>query len=103
PPKQRGDVVALIEGGDDDRKLKRRGGLRRVFGARSDGFIHAASVYPPLPRKPRRSSGGERVKNRANQAPKCQRPRKEGARTCGAAELFSGRPSAGAMKHRRRR
>src|ERR1700692_1006425 len=46
PPKQRGDVVALIECGDDDRKLRRIGGLRRVFGGRSDGFIHAASVYP---------------------------------------------------------
>jgi hypothetical protein len=34
---------------------------------------------------------------------KCQRPRTEGARTSGAAELFSGRPSAGAMKHQRRR
>src|SRR5258706_10356387 len=46
PPKQRGDVVALVEGGDDDRKLSQCGGLRRVFGPRSDGFIHAASVYP---------------------------------------------------------
>src|SRR5260370_509446 len=44
PPKQRDDVVALVEGGDDDRKLSRSGGLRRVFGPRSDGFIHAASV-----------------------------------------------------------
>src|SRR5258707_1186238 len=49
PLKQRGDVVALVEGGDDDRKLSQCGGLRRVFGARSDGFIHAASVYPIAP------------------------------------------------------
>src|SRR5713226_10068785 len=41
--------------------------------------------------------------NGPNGAPKCQRPRTTGARTSGAAELFSGRPSAGAMKHRRRR
>jgi hypothetical protein len=35
--------------------------------------------------------------------PKCQRPPTDGARTSGAAELLSGRPSAGAMKRRRRR
>ena len=50
PPVQRGDVVALVEGGDDDRKLKRTwgllinglwtSGLLWVFGAWSDGFIH---------------------------------------------------------------
>src|SRR5882672_10593082 len=41
--------------------------------------------------------------NGPKQPRKCQRPRTEGARTSGAALLFSGRPSAGAMKHRRRR
>ena len=46
PPKQRSDVVALVEGGDDDRKLRRNSGLRRGFGGPLDGFIHAASVYP---------------------------------------------------------
>ncbi len=40
PPVQNGDVVALVEGGDDDRKLRQTGGLRRVFGARFDGVIH---------------------------------------------------------------
>src|SRR5258708_40186520 len=43
------------------------------------------------------------ARKRAKQAQKCQRPRTEGAGTSGAAELFRGRPSAGAMKHRRRR
>ena len=56
PPEQRGDVVALVEGGHDHRKLRQTRGLRRVFGARSDGFIHAASVYPQPPAMPRRSS-----------------------------------------------
>src|SRR5450631_2308458 len=56
PPQQRGDVVAFVEGGDDDRKLRQTGGLRRIFGARSDGFIHAASLYPQPQGKPRRSS-----------------------------------------------
>src|SRR6266567_6797095 len=40
---------------------------------------------------------------RANAPQKCQRPRTTGARTSGAAELFRGRPSAGAIKHQRRR
>jgi hypothetical protein len=51
PPIQRGDVVALVEGGDDDRKLKRNSALRRVFGG---GLIHAASVYPQHQMMPRR-------------------------------------------------
>ena len=41
PVEQRGDVVALVEGGDDDRKLRGCDRPRRAFGARSDGFIHA--------------------------------------------------------------
>ncbi len=41
PPVQLGDVVALVEGGNDDRKLRRNSALRRAFGG---GFIHAASV-----------------------------------------------------------
>src|SRR5450756_1648050 len=45
----------------------------------------------------------EAVQNGPKPAQKCQRPRTEGARTSGAAEPFSGRPGAGAMKHRRRR
>jgi hypothetical protein len=53
PPVQRGDVVALVEGGDDDRKLRRNSGLRRVFGGRSGGVTHAASVYPQHPDMPR--------------------------------------------------
>jgi hypothetical protein len=55
-PQQRGDVVAFVEGGDDDRKLRQTGGLRRIFGARSDSLIHAASLYPQPQEKPRRSS-----------------------------------------------
>ena len=46
PPKKRGDIVAFVEGGNHDRKSRHRNGLRRVFGGRSDGFIHAASIYP---------------------------------------------------------
>jgi len=67
--KQLGDVVALVEGGNDDRKLEQAWslltqgrltrGLLRGFGARSDGFIHerkrisAASgdAKPQFPRK----------------------------------------------------
>src|SRR6266567_234648 len=117
PPKERGDIVALVEGRDDDRKLRQTRSLRRVLRSRSDGFIHAASVYPQPPGKPRRGpktpvgktwgrtwgKTWEGPSNGPKEAPKCQRPRTTGARTSGAAELFSGRPSAGAMKHRRRR
>ena len=72
PPEQRGDVVALVEGGDDDRKLRRRSGLRRGFGARSDGFIHAASVYPQRSGeakaqfRPKSKTGGQGVKTGQN-------------------------------------
>ena len=107
PAKQRGDVVPLVEGRDDDRKLRRSNRLRRAFGARSDGFIHAASVYPIAPGEAKaqseRARKSEADESGPERAQKCQRPRTEGARTSGAAELFSGRPSAGAMKHRRRR
>src|SRR6202162_609379 len=54
PPKQRGDVVALVKGWDDDRKLRQTSGLRRVHGPGWDGVIHAASVYPQPPAMPRR-------------------------------------------------
>ena len=39
PPIQHGDVVTLVEGRHNDRKL-RQTGLRRGFGARIDGVIH---------------------------------------------------------------
>ena len=90
PPVQDGDVVALVEGGDDDRKLRQTGGLRRVFGARFDGFIHGASVYPQPSGMPRQGSGNgpQMGENGPKRAPKCQRPRTEGARTSGAAKPF---------------
>jgi hypothetical protein len=60
-----------------------------------------------MPRRSSSNTGGNPavagVSRATKQAPKCQRPRTTGARTSGAAELFSGRPSAGAIKHRRRR
>jgi hypothetical protein len=56
---QLGDVVALVEGGDDDRKRGETRALLRGFDARSDGFIHAAKrisaasgdAKPQCPRK----------------------------------------------------
>src|SRR5437868_7754893 len=104
-PKQRGDVIALVESRNDNRKLEHRNDLRRALG---DGFVHAVSVYPiasgEAKGKPSQSAiAKKRVKKDQNSPKKCQRPRTEGARTSGAAELFSGRPGAGAIKHRRRR
>ena len=34
PSKQRGDVIALVEARDDDRKLRQTSGLGRVYGPR---------------------------------------------------------------------
>src|SRR3984893_6103871 len=40
PPKQRGDIIALVEGGNDDRKLRPTSRLRRIHGPGLDGVIH---------------------------------------------------------------
>ena len=56
-----------------------------------------------MPRRSSKPPVGSLQNGPRKGAHKCQRPRTTGARTSGAAELFSGRPSAGAMKHRRRR
>src|SRR5260370_103912 len=105
-PKQRQDVVTLVEGGNDDRKRGQSDGLRGVLGARSDGFIHEGQAYicavggsqggAPKP------GGRTGEKTGQKKAPKCQRPRTERPRPAGAADLFGGRPSAGAISHRRR-
>ena len=65
PPVQRGDVVALVEGRDDDRKLRQTGGLRRVFGARFDGFIHGGQRIAAAPAMPRRQAlaGAPKARN----------------------------------------
>src|SRR6185437_6622050 len=82
PPVQHRDVVALVEGGNDDRKLGRNDGQRRLsrprrgVGTRSDGFIHAARVYPQAPAMPRRAktlrtqNGKQREPGRAKTPPK---------------------------------
>ena len=57
PPQQRGDIITLIEGRDDDRELRRTAGLQRDFGARSDGFIHAAAYIRRLRRCQGAASG----------------------------------------------
>jgi len=41
PPNQRRDIVALVEGRNNDGKLRCSNGLRRTFGPRSDGVVHA--------------------------------------------------------------
>src|SRR5258707_9943430 len=71
PPVQHRDVVALVEGGDDDRKLGQTGGLRWVVEARFDGVIHGASVYPQPPALPRQGSGtgADRWKKQAKTGP----------------------------------
>ena len=95
-----GHIVALVEGGDDDRKRRQVGACLRRVSARSDGFIHARSVYPPHPampscQKPR--SVGPNAPKSAEKGPKCQRPRTTGARTSGATLLLRGRPDDGAL------
>ena len=100
-----GHIVALVEGGDDDRKRRQVGACLRRVSARSDGFIHARSVYPPHPAMPscqKPGSAGPNAPKSAEKGPKCQRPRTTGARTSGAALLLRGRPGDGALKHRHR-
>ena len=108
PPVQHRDVVALVEGGDDDRKLRQTGGLRRVFGARSDGVIHerqriAAAAGDAKAPSTQGVNVTDRGKTGQNRAPKCQRPRTEGARTSGAAKLFMVVPAPELLKRQRRR
>src|SRR5262249_39551922 len=94
-----GHIVALVEGGDNDRKREQVGACLRLSGGRSDGFMHARSVYPPPHAMPSRR---ERCSNRPERpksgeiGPKCQRPRTTGARTSGATLLLRGRPGTGA-------
>ena len=105
PPVQHGDVVALVEGGDDDRKLRQTGGLRRVFGARSDGFIHDASVYPQPPgdAKACAGTGASDWGKRAKTGPKMPTTTNRGRAYIRRSQAIHGRPSAGALKRQRRR
>ena len=46
PPKQRGDIVPLVEGRDNDRKIRQTNDLRWIPVPHWRSVIHDASVYP---------------------------------------------------------
>src|SRR5262249_11582484 len=92
-----------VEGGDDDRKLGQTGGGQRVFGGRFDGVIHERQRIAAAASTAKAGEQHLSGENGPNEAPKCQRPRTEGARTSGAAKPFMVVPAPELVKRQRRR